>query len=170
MIQYVEEEGYKSDNSSRSEYSVQSIIGKKLHRRSIFYKVHWKGYRKSEATWEPMPNLRNCKELIKKFEKKEKRSNRRNTCNKDSKEKTPDRIDYRVDIDNELNLGYEPLRILTGIKNPDQEEDGILLLIEWKENNYGVKPENSYISSKDFKLINPRMLADYYEKHIKWVK
>jgi hypothetical protein len=34
------------------------------------YKVKWKGYPHEEATWEPIQNLDNCKEVVKRYEEK----------------------------------------------------------------------------------------------------
>ena len=38
-------------------YVVQKIIGKKKVKGKIYYRVKWKGYPDSEATWEPRKNL-----------------------------------------------------------------------------------------------------------------
>ena len=35
------------------------------------YKVKWKGYPESEATWEPVTCLDNCPAILKRFEQKE---------------------------------------------------------------------------------------------------
>ncbi|CAJ2636066.1 unnamed protein product [Trifolium pratense] len=39
----------------------------KTGKRSLYLKVHWKGYDESEDTWEPIENLRNCKQSIQDF-------------------------------------------------------------------------------------------------------
>jgi hypothetical protein len=40
-----------------TKYKVKSIIGKKKIKGKVHYLIHWKGYKKSEATWEPAKNL-----------------------------------------------------------------------------------------------------------------
>ena len=40
-----------------NQYIVEKIIGKRLKDRRIEYKVKWKGYPLSEATWEPVNQL-----------------------------------------------------------------------------------------------------------------
>lgn len=56
---------------SSKEFIVDSIIGKKRVDGVTMYKVLWKGYPESEATWEPADNLENVFSLIKIYEEKE---------------------------------------------------------------------------------------------------
>ena len=58
-----------SNQDDDIEYEVEEITGKKISKKGIFYKVKWKGYSSSEATWEPKENLTNVEELIEEFEK-----------------------------------------------------------------------------------------------------
>ena len=51
-------------NSTEEEYEVQEILDKRRHRGKIQYLVHWKGYPRYDATWEPMSNLKNATEAI----------------------------------------------------------------------------------------------------------
>ena len=46
------------------EYEVEAILDSKSHRNSVRYLVHWKGYDKSERTWEPIESLTNCHDLL----------------------------------------------------------------------------------------------------------
>ncbi|XP_061366896.1 DNA (cytosine-5)-methyltransferase CMT2 [Gastrolobium bilobum] len=39
-------------------------------KRTIYFKVHWKGYSASEDTWEPIENMSKCKESIQDFVRK----------------------------------------------------------------------------------------------------
>ena len=48
-------------------FEVEDILdscGKEFDRKFL---VKWKGYKKSESTWEPLVNLQNCLDLVKKF-------------------------------------------------------------------------------------------------------
>lgn len=45
-------------------HEVQAILGHRLRRRRMHYKVLWKGYPLHEATWEPEQNLDGCDELL----------------------------------------------------------------------------------------------------------
>ena len=53
------------------EYEVERILNsRKTRARQMEYKIHWKGYRKDDESWEPKRNLSHCKELIAEFHKK----------------------------------------------------------------------------------------------------
>ena len=41
------------------EYKVNAIIDSCIYKGKLQYLVHWKGYDKSEWTWEPVSNLKN---------------------------------------------------------------------------------------------------------------
>ena len=58
------------NNSSINEieYEIEKIIGKRIIKGEIEYKVKWLGYDESQSTWEPMENLINAKEAIKEYE------------------------------------------------------------------------------------------------------
>ena len=47
-------------------YIAKKLIGKRMHQKKLQYKVVWKGFKESEATWEPAENL--PKKLIHDFE------------------------------------------------------------------------------------------------------
>ncbi|EAX85594.1 hypothetical protein TVAG_181630 [Trichomonas vaginalis G3] len=58
-----------SDASGGEVYEVQEIIDERKSGSKTLYLVLWKGYSREEATWEPISNLGNAKEAIKKFRK-----------------------------------------------------------------------------------------------------
>lgn len=49
------------------EYEVEEILDSKIVRKKLKYLVKWLGYELEDSTWEPLENLANCPELIKKF-------------------------------------------------------------------------------------------------------
>uniref|UniRef100_A0A914VRB2 Chromo domain-containing protein n=1 Tax=Plectus sambesii TaxID=2011161 RepID=A0A914VRB2_9BILA len=51
-------------------YEVERIVKRRYRRGKMEYKVKWKGYDVSDATWEPAENLIECKEAIAEFESK----------------------------------------------------------------------------------------------------
>ncbi|CEP09463.1 hypothetical protein [Parasitella parasitica] len=54
---------------AHQEYEVEAIIDSRIHKRSLQYFVHWKGYSVMDRTWEPHANLTNCQDLLKTFHK-----------------------------------------------------------------------------------------------------
>lgn len=55
------------DETTEEEYEVEKILARKKVKGQIYYLVKWKGYDTSENTWEPIKNLTNCREEIRKF-------------------------------------------------------------------------------------------------------
>ena len=49
-----------------NQYTIKKIIGKRVVGKQIQYKVHWRGFKASEATWEPVGNL--PRQLVQDFE------------------------------------------------------------------------------------------------------
>ncbi|KAL5794681.1 hypothetical protein ACOSP7_003275 [Xanthoceras sorbifolium] len=60
-------------DTPNGEYEVASLVDvcygdpNKTGKRSLNFKVHWKGYSSSEDTWEPIEGLSNCQERIQDF-------------------------------------------------------------------------------------------------------
>ena len=67
------EDGHNADNeesSSRDYYEVEKIIGFRKNKGEEQYKIKWKGYPKSQNTWEPVNNLSNVKDMIDEYNQK----------------------------------------------------------------------------------------------------
>ena len=50
-------------------FTVEKIIDKKKDGRRTLYLIKWEGFNEKDATWEPLSNLGNVKELVKDFER-----------------------------------------------------------------------------------------------------
>ncbi|CAG8704511.1 13399_t:CDS:2, partial [Cetraspora pellucida] len=59
------------EHHSDPEFEVEGILDKRIFHRQVQYLVKWKGYPLYDATWEPLTNLENCKDLVKNFEAQE---------------------------------------------------------------------------------------------------
>jgi hypothetical protein len=56
-VSYQEAELKPAIGETSEKFKVKKIIGKKTVKKVLYYKVFWKGYKKSEATWEKATNL-----------------------------------------------------------------------------------------------------------------
>jgi len=50
------------------EYEVEDVIGKRDRGNQAEYLIKWKGFPRSQSTWEPAANLRNVRDLVSKFD------------------------------------------------------------------------------------------------------
>ncbi|KAL8451264.1 hypothetical protein Emag_002821 [Eimeria magna] len=57
----------EDDNSSNPVYEVEHILYSRGSGRGKEFLVKWKGYPDNQATWEPLSNLTNCKDLLRAF-------------------------------------------------------------------------------------------------------
>ena len=64
-----EELAADEEGESDEEYEPQAMLmdSRKRSRRTE-YLVHWKGYQKSEATWEPHSHIASCKSMFKRWQ------------------------------------------------------------------------------------------------------
>ena len=51
------------DESSDSEFEVESIRDRRVYRRKVQYLVKWRGYQSEDNSWEPEAYLTDCKAL-----------------------------------------------------------------------------------------------------------
>ena len=58
----------ESDHET-SFFTVEKILDKKKEGRKTLYFVKWEGYDIDQATWEPLSNLQNVKELVKEYDR-----------------------------------------------------------------------------------------------------
>lgn len=50
-------------------YTVEKIVSKKRLNQKTLYLVKWEGYGSDQNTWEPVQNLSNVKDMIKRYNK-----------------------------------------------------------------------------------------------------
>ena len=129
-------------------YEVETIIGKRIVKGKIEYKVKWLGYDIKESTWEPEEHLINVKELIDYFENQNKIGKKREKEKEKEKKK-----EYKIDN------RYIKVK---NIKVIDNELYGIV-----KFNNNGNIEERRILTS-ELKKINPFILISFYESKLKF--
>ena len=49
-------------------FTIEKIIGKRIIKGKVEYKIKWEGYSMAECTWEPIENLATAKELVEEYE------------------------------------------------------------------------------------------------------
>ena len=70
----------KATLSEVKEFEVEKLLDKKTEKGKVFYKVKWKDYPLSEATWEPKENLKNAQQVVRTFESSLKKTQKAKRC------------------------------------------------------------------------------------------
>ena len=65
-----EELAADEEGESDEDYEPQIILNERMRRNRMQYLVHWRGYKKSEATWEPEAHIQSCSDVIKAWQEK----------------------------------------------------------------------------------------------------
>ena len=60
--------GIDDDDSDEGVFIVEKILDRKKEGRRILYLVKWEGFEEKDATWEPVSNLGNVKELVREYD------------------------------------------------------------------------------------------------------
>lgn len=178
-----------SNQDEDIEYEVEEIIGKKINKKGVFYKVKWEGYPESESTWEPKENLTNVKELIEEFEKKYNApqtpdKTKKKVCPRTKKPATTsllnkvrprtscadDEIKFiskeksngktkSIDLNLEKNEQRKVIKI-DAVKYIGDELCAYVVMQEGKEK------KEKMISTKELALLDAQKLVKYYESRI----
>ena len=129
-------------NNLTNTFIVQKLLAKRIINNTLHYKVQWSD--NHTPTWEPHYNFINCETLFKSFSQGKKLTLPTN------------KGDILYDI---------PFKIISRSIENDTKND-ISFLIEWKSRDNGIKPLNSPVLRTVLKQKYPKILIDYYEKHL----
>lgn len=141
-------------NSSENE--VELIVEKKIEMGITYYKVKWKGYSDSSSTWEPIANIMNSSELIRKYEES---------------------LSFRIQNDikcNEIEENrfcnvlekHKPIQVKSVIINP---EGMLVAYLVFNANSGIIHISDSVIPTYILARKYPDLLIDYYESKLKFV-
>ncbi len=128
----------------------EKILDKKIENNKVHYKIKWEGESISNATWESELKEK-FDNLINEFEK-----------NKNIKKPIQKEINYKTQIPKD----HEPERVIT-VKRIDNK---LCCLVRWKEDAYGIQPEDCFIPTDVMKEDYSLLLIDFYETKIKFTK
>ena len=163
-------------------YDIEKILGKKIMKGEIHYKIKWKGFKMNQCTWEPEKNVINASYAINEFERilqkriKKKKVLYKSNINKEKElEKEQDKKSDMVNGNEENSTKKEIKEIIhkvdksfTKVINVRRSSNRLMVLVDKeKENGEIVK---AYISTEELGRINPWILLDYYESKIKFIK
>lgn len=131
------------------EYLVEKIERKRIVNGCTQYYLKWKGYPRSENTWEPVEHLY-CYELIAEFEKSEKRLRRTRhsaITNEENKETGFDR-------------GLQAEKIL----GATDTSGSLMFLVSWKNSK-----RTELVPAKVANVKCPQLVIKFYEERLTWI-
>lgn len=129
----------KATLSEVKEFEVEKLLDKKTEKGKVFYKVKWKDYPLSEATWEPKENLKNAQQVVRTFE---------SSLKKTQKAKRGDSPKFLEDTNIEINEEKDTSTIRTRRQKMLRHLKNDVIKAE-KISDFIVKEEDKDLSGSD---------------------
>ena len=104
------------------EYQVEQIMGKRVRRGRIEYKIKWDGFPVSQCTWEPLSHLENIKEMISNYEKKIKQKSNNFNKKERSRSTSPIKSENKKKKTNEIEIDNKNLKDDSIISDTKKDE------------------------------------------------
>ncbi|EDV95183.1 chromobox protein homolog 3 [Drosophila grimshawi] len=150
-----------------AEFSVERVEDKRTVNGRTEYYLKWKGYPRSENTWEPVENL-DCPDLIAMFE--ESLKNNKKETRKRLSTSTPDSIrskrkSFMEDEPDErkkligFDRGLEPSKILGATDSSGY----LMFLMKWKGSDHA-----DLVPAKLANIKCPKVVIQFYEERLTW--
>lgn len=148
-----------------AEYSVERIEDKRVINGRTEYYLKWKGYPRSENTWEPVENL-DCPDLIaayeesiktKKGEVKKRPSTAPNNEAKAKRKAVEDEKEIKKTVG--FDRGLEPFKILGATDSSGE----LMFLMKWKGSE-----EADLVPAKQTNVRCPQVVIQFYEERLTW--
>ncbi|XP_017042076.1 LOW QUALITY PROTEIN: chromobox protein homolog 1 [Drosophila ficusphila] len=151
-----------------AEFSVERVEDKRMVNGRAEYYLKWKGYPRSENTWEPVENL-DCPNLIANFEESLK-NNKKEAKKRPSTSSAPDSIRGKrksfLEDDNEeqkkligFERGLEPSKIL----GATDASGHLVFLMKWKGSDHA-----DLVPAKLANIRCPQVVIQFYEERLTW--
>ncbi|KAH8416535.1 hypothetical protein KR222_007790 [Zaprionus bogoriensis] len=150
-----------------AEFSVERVEDKRTVSGRTEYYLKWKGYPRSENTWEPVENL-DCPDLIATFE--ESLKNNKKETKKRLTTTTPDSIRSKrksfMEEETEeqrkligFDRGLEPSKILGATDSSGY----LMFLMKWKGSDHA-----DLVPAKLANIRCPQVVIQFYEERLTW--
>lgn len=151
-----------------AEFSVERVEDKRTVSGRTEYYLKWKGYPRSENTWEPVENL-DCPDLIAAFEESLK-NNKKDTKKRLSTSSTSDSIQSKrksfMEEETEeqrkligFDRGLEPSKILGATDSSGY----LMFLMKWKGSDHA-----DLVPAKLANIKCPQVVIQFYEERLTW--
>lgn len=151
-----------------AEFSVERVEDKRTVSGRTEYYLKWKGYPRSENTWEPVENL-DCPDLIAAFEESL-TNNKKDTKKRLSTSSTPDSIRSKrksfMEEETEeqrkligFDRGLEPSKILGATDSSGY----LMFLMKWKGSDHA-----DLVPAKLANIKCPQVVIQFYEERLTW--
>lgn len=151
-----------------AEFSVERVEDKRTVSGRTEYYLKWKGYPRSENTWEPVENL-DCPDLIAAFEESLK-NNKKDTKKRLSTSSTPESIRSKrksfMEEETEeqrkligFDRGLEPSKILGATDSSGY----LMFLMKWKGSDHA-----DLVPAKLANIKCPQVVIQFYEERLTW--
>ncbi|XP_055906641.1 chromobox protein homolog 1-like isoform X1 [Eupeodes corollae] len=153
------------------EFSVERIEDKRINKGKVEYYLKWKGYPRSENTWEPVENL-DCPDLIQAFEDSlkskdkdkeggaaKKRQSTTPVTEMKAKRKNTNDSDKEARKSLGFDRGLEPARILGATDSSGE----LMFLMKWLDSD-----EADLVPAKQANVRCPQIVIQFYEERLTW--
>ncbi|KAH8410950.1 hypothetical protein KR222_000825, partial [Zaprionus bogoriensis] len=135
------------------EYSVEKIEKKRVVNGIAEYFLKWKGYPRSQNTWEPVEHLAHCTDLIVDFEL---RSQKRKATSTD----VNNCVDESAGMQFGFARGLKPAKIL-GATN---SSGSLMFLMSWTNSKRA-----EMVPAKLANIKCPQLVIKFYEERLTWM-
>ncbi|XP_017094755.2 chromobox protein homolog 3 [Drosophila bipectinata] len=151
-----------------AEFSVERVEDKRTVNGRTEYYLKWKGYPRSENTWEPVENL-DCPDLIANFEESLK-NNMKETKKRQSTSSTSDSIrskrkSFMEDETEEQKklIGFERGLEASKILGATDSSGHLMFLMKWKGSDHA-----DLVPAKLANIRCPQVVIRFYEERLTW--
>ncbi|XP_034664362.1 chromobox protein homolog 3-like [Drosophila subobscura] len=150
-----------------AEFSVERVEDKRLVNGRTEYYLKWKGYPRSENTWEPVENL-DCPDLISTFE--ESLKTKKEPKKRVATVSTPENIrskrkSFMEDETEETRklIGFERGLVPSKILGATDSLGQLMFLMKWKGSDHA-----DLVSAKVANERCPQVVISFYEERLTW--